>query len=79
MRKRTWLAPAHCYLLYNDLRMRDWKQVAEGFGAEIPDRDLDRVAASLAAVEEAFRPLVGKIPLETEPAYLPLRLPEVEE
>jgi hypothetical protein len=34
----------------------------------IPDRDLDRIAAPLEALEEAFRPLAKELKAEDEPA-----------
>ena len=59
--------------------MKDWKKIAVGLGLNLPDEALDRAAASQDGVEAAFRPLVSKIPLETEPAYVSLRQPEDEE
>lgn len=59
--------------------MKDWKAVAAGLGLEIPPDELERVVAVQARVEEVFRPLVGRIPLITEPAYVSLRFPEDSE
>jgi hypothetical protein len=48
--------------------MKDFRLVAAGHGLQIPDEELARMSAVLAALEDAFRPLVGTIPFETEPA-----------
>ena len=42
--------------------------MAKAAGLEIPGPELDRVAASLDAIEEAFRPLVKDLKPEDEPA-----------
>ena len=59
--------------------MKDWARIAEGLGLEIPPPDLERAARSLERVEERFRPLIEKIPFETEPAYLMILEPEKSE
>jgi hypothetical protein len=50
--------------------MKDWKLVAAGHGLAIPGEELARVSTVLSALEDAFRPLAGTIPLETEPAVI---------
>jgi hypothetical protein len=55
--------------------MKDWKRLAEGLDLNIPEPDLERIRAPLNTLEASFRPLVSKLPLETEPAYL-LLVPE---
>lgn len=52
--------------------MRNWKLLASALGLGVPDAELDRVAGPLDALEAAFRPMAGKIPPETEPAYVAL-------
>lgn len=46
---------------------------------DIPAEDLDRAAAALEQMESAFRPLVRRIPLETEPALIVPRSEEDSE
>jgi hypothetical protein len=48
--------------------MKNWKQMAEAAGLNIPD--MDRITASLDGLEAAFRPLVKKIPHDVEPALI---------
>ena len=48
--------------------MKDWKKIASANNLNIPDADLERITASLDALEAAFRPLVKSIPHEVEPA-----------
>ncbi len=57
---------------------RDWKQIAAGYGLEIPAADLDRIIPTLDALEAAFRPLTADIPETVEPAVV-FYTPEVEE
>ena len=56
--------------------MKDWKLLASALDLDIPEAEMERVKASLDAVETAFRPLADTIPLETEPAYVLLLPPE---
>jgi hypothetical protein len=42
--------------------------IAKARGLEIPPAELTRIAASLEALEEAFRPLVQDLPPDLEPA-----------
>ena len=48
--------------------MKDWRAIAKAGGLDVPDRDLDRIAGPLEALEEAFRPLVQDLRAEDEPA-----------
>ncbi|MBM3804046.1 MAG: hypothetical protein FJW26_17240 [Acidimicrobiia bacterium] len=49
---------------------RDWKQIARGIAPEIPQNELEGVAAVLQALEEQFAPLRERLPYETEPALI---------
>ena len=57
------------------LPMTDWKQVAAAFAPDMPADAVERAAQPLEKLEQVFRPLLARIPLETEPAYV-LLLPE---
>ena len=46
--------------------MKQWKNIAEALGVRLSDPE--RVSASLDSLEKVFRPLVGKIPYDGEPA-----------
>ncbi len=59
--------------------MRDWKLTAQALDPAIPPDAAAAAAASLAKMEGDFRPLLGRIPLEAEPAFVSLRRPEDEE
>lgn len=59
--------------------MRDWSKIGQGLTLGIPDADLAAAAASLHQVDAVFAPMVRRIPLETEPAYMSVRFPEDEE
>jgi hypothetical protein len=48
--------------------MKNWKQMAESAGLNIPD--VERLTPALDALEAAFRPLVKTIPHDVEPALL---------
>ena len=56
--------------------VKDWKLLAKSLDLQIPEAELDQLARALEGIEGSFRPLVDKIPLECEPAYILLRLPE---
>jgi len=56
--------------------MKNPQQAAAAFAPDIPAEQLARIETPLAALEAAFRPLVGRIPHETEPAYLLAVAPE---
>lgn len=46
----------------------DWKRVAAGYGLDIPEAQLERIAPVLDALVASFRPLAAAIPFETQPA-----------
>jgi hypothetical protein len=48
--------------------MKNWKQIAEAAGLDIPD--IGRIAPALDGLEAAFRPLAGAIPHDAEPALV---------
>lgn len=48
--------------------MKNWKQIADSAGWDIPD--VSRLAPALDALEAAFRPLVKTIPHDVEPALM---------
>ena len=50
--------------------MKDWKTIAQAFAPEIPADALDRIAGPLNTLEEAFRPLCKRLPVELEPATI---------
>jgi len=47
--------------------MTDWKAIARARGLHLPDKELDRIARPLAALEAAFRPLVNGLTPACEP------------
>jgi hypothetical protein len=47
--------------------MTDWKALAQARGLNLPDKELDRISAPLAALEAAFRPLVAGLTPGQEP------------
>jgi len=49
--------------------MKDWAAIARANGIEISARELERIAIPLAALEEAFRPMVKGLSPEIEPAF----------
>ncbi len=48
--------------------MRNWKQLAQALGLDIPAGDLARIEPPLEALEQAFRQLAPAIPHHVEPA-----------
>lgn len=50
--------------------MPNWKLIAAASHFDIPEEELNRIIPVLDALEAAFRPLVRKIPVETEPAFV---------
>ncbi|HLJ13537.1 MAG TPA: hypothetical protein VKV15_03505 [Bryobacteraceae bacterium] len=56
--------------------MKNWKQAALAFELNIPEADLETLAPALNAIEKAFRPLISKIPIETDPAVTFFAAPE---
>jgi hypothetical protein len=49
---------------------RDWKAAAAAFAPGMPAEQLEKITPSLDGLEAAFRPLLAKLPLEIEPAYV---------
>ena len=50
--------------------MKNWTKIAEALRPEIPAEDRERLGPALEALENAFRPLAGKLTLEVEPAVV---------
>lgn len=48
--------------------MKDWKKIASGYGLDIPEEQIARIAPALDGLEQIFRPLAGRIPHDVEPA-----------
>jgi hypothetical protein len=48
--------------------MTDWTALARARGLHIPVDSVERIAPSMAALEDAFRPLLAKLPFTLEPA-----------
>ena len=48
--------------------MKQWKEIAQATGLEIPA--MERIIPALDALEAAFRPLVKTIPHDVEPALI---------
>ena len=49
--------------------MKDWKSIALANGLPASE-ETDRIAESLRALEETFRPLVSNLPADLEPATI---------
>ena len=47
--------------------MKDWRAMARARGIDVADRDLDRIAGPLDALEETFRPLTKQLNAADEP------------
>jgi hypothetical protein len=47
--------------------MKNWVGIAHAHGLDLPAPELDRIAHPLAALEEAFRPLVKQLTPDMEP------------
>lgn len=58
--------------------MKDYQLLARALDLGVPGDELDRLVAPLEALEASFRPLLARLELETEPAYL-LILPGEDE
>jgi hypothetical protein len=58
--------------------MPDWKAIAAAVAPDIPADALSRIEPSLDSLEAAFCPLVARIPLDAEPAYVLKIDPEPE-
>lgn len=50
--------------------MIDWTSVARAATPEIPSEQVERLRPALDALEAGFRPLIDRIPLPTEPAFV---------
>ena len=50
--------------------MKDWKLLARAQDLDIPEDELARVSQALDGLEEAFAPLRGLVPFDTEPAII---------
>ena len=48
--------------------MKQWKQIADASGLDIPD--MERITPALDALEAVFRPLAKAIPHDVEPAVI---------
>jgi len=48
--------------------VKDWQEIAQARGLEIPAGEWDRIGPALDALEAAFRPLAAAIPPELDPA-----------
>ncbi len=48
--------------------MTDWIALARARGLDIPEQAVERIAPSLASLEEGFRPLLAKLEFSGEPA-----------
>ena len=48
--------------------MTDWKALAQARGLDIPPASVEAIAPSLEGLEQAFRPLLTKLPFTLEPA-----------
>lgn len=51
---------------------KDWKALATAIAPDIPVEAVERITPSLDALEETFRPLLSRIPVDAEPAYVQL-------
>ena len=47
--------------------MKHWRAIAQAYGLPLSAAELDRIAPSLEALEEAFRPLIGDLTPGLEP------------
>lgn len=50
--------------------MKDWSLIAKAGGLDIPAKDLDRIAATLTTLDQAFRPLVAKLTPAMDPSLV---------
>jgi hypothetical protein len=46
----------------------NWANLAKAQGQDLPAQEADRIAQSLAALEQTFQPLTAHLPAELEPA-----------
>jgi hypothetical protein len=50
--------------------MTDWKSVAQARHLDIPETELERIAAPLDELEETFRPLTDTLTYGVDPAAI---------
>lgn len=50
--------------------MPDWKMLAAARGLKLTDEEIARISGPLDGLEAGWRPLLGRIPYETEPAVI---------
>ena len=48
--------------------MTDWIALSRARGLDIPEDQVAQIAPSMEALEQAFRPLLAKLPYDLEPA-----------
>jgi hypothetical protein len=48
--------------------MTNWPALAAARGLDIPPAAVENIAPSLDSLEQAFRPLLARLPLTVEPA-----------
>jgi hypothetical protein len=46
----------------------DWANLAKAQGLDLPEQEAERIAQSLAALEQTFQPLTINLPADLEPA-----------
>jgi hypothetical protein len=46
----------------------NWANLAKAQGQDLPTQEADRIAQSLAALEQTFQPLTAHLPADLEPA-----------
>lgn len=53
-----------------DSKVTDWKAAARALGLDLPETELDRVVAPVAALEAVFRRYAAALTPEVEPAAI---------
>jgi hypothetical protein len=61
------------------LVMADWRRIGAARCPDIPQEEIERIAAVLEILESRFAPLAAALPLEADPAVAFLAAPEVGE
>ena len=56
--------------------MPDWKMLAAARGLKLTDEEIARISGPLDGLEENWRPLLERVPFETEPAVIMQCTPE---
>jgi len=56
--------------------MPDWKMLAAARGLKLTEEEIARISGPLDGLEANWRPLLGRIPFETEPAVIMQCVPE---